>query len=115
MKKKGMKMYNDNGWKEEHTTQRFPRFKNGDSIQTRVTTLPDDLALGDWELHTLEDMKWNDNHQHPIKYCSRDIIKSIRWLMWQPAYAEHLIYAAQRSFNSDTPPKRLYTEMHTVD
>jgi hypothetical protein len=34
--------------------------------------------------------------------------------MRQQAYAEHLMYAQQRSFNSDTPPKRLYTEMHTV-
>jgi len=35
--------------------------------------------------------------------------------MRQPAYTEHLIFAPQRSFNSDTPPKRLYTELHTVD
>jgi len=35
--------------------------------------------------------------------------------MRQPAYTEHLIYAPQLCFNSDTPPKRLYTEMHTAD
>jgi len=80
-----------------------------------MASMPDDLALGEWELHTLEDMRWDDNHQHPIKYCSRDIIKSMRWLMQQPAYAEDLINAPQRCFNRDTPPKRLYTEMHTVD
>jgi hypothetical protein len=60
-------------------------------------------------------MKWNDNHQHPIKYWSRDIIKIMRWLMRHPAYAKHLIYTPQRCFNSDTPPKRLYTEMHAAD
>ena len=35
--------------------------------------------------------------------------------MLQPTYAEDLIYAHQRCFASDTPPKRLYTEMHTAD
>jgi hypothetical protein len=35
--------------------------------------------------------------------------------MRQPAYAEHLMYATQRYFNSDMQPKRLYTEMHTAD
>ena len=75
----------------------------------------DDLALREWELYTLEDMKWNDNHQCPIKYWSRDIIKSMRWLMRQPANAEHRIHAPQRCFNSDTPPKCLNTEMHTAD
>jgi hypothetical protein len=77
-----------------------------------MACMADDLALGEWELHTLEDMRCNDNHLHPIKCWSRDIIKSMRWLMRQPAYAEHLIYTPQRCFNSDTPPKRLFTEMH---
>jgi hypothetical protein len=42
-------------------------------------------------------------------------MKGMRWMMWQPAYAEHVIYTPQHCFNSDTSPKRLYTEMHTVD
>jgi len=77
--------------------------------------MPGDQALGEWELHTLQDMRWNDNHQRPIKYWSRDIIKRMRWLMRQPAYPGHLIYAPRRCFNSDTPPKPLYTELHTAD
>jgi len=35
--------------------------------------------------------------------------------MRPPASAEHLIYAHQRCFNSNTPPKHLYNEMHPVD
>jgi len=35
--------------------------------------------------------------------------------MRQPANAAQLIYAAQHCFNSDMPPKRLYTEMETAD
>ena len=101
--------------KEANTALRLRSFKNGDSVQKLMSRMPDDLALGEWELHTLEDMKWNDNHQRDIKYWSRDIINSMRWLMRQPAYAEHLIYAPRCCLNRDTSPKRLYTEMHTAD
>ena len=73
-----------------------------------------DQALKEWEVHTLEHMKWNDNHQHTIKDWSRDIVESIRWLMCQLAYAELHIYTPQHCFNSDTPPKRLYTAMHSA-
>jgi len=81
MKKKGMMMYYDNMLKAENTTLHFPRFKNRNGVPQLVAGMPDDQALGEWELHTLEDIRWNDNHQRPIKYWSRDIIKCMRWLM----------------------------------
>jgi len=112
--KQNMKKYYDNMLKEEITALHFPCFTHGDSVQKCVASMPDDQALGEWELHTLMDMRCDNNPQHPIKYQSPHIIKSMRWLMWQLAYAENHIYSPQHCFHSDTLPKCLYTGMHTV-
>jgi hypothetical protein len=73
----GMKTYYDNMLKEGNTALHFRSFKNGDGVHKLMTSMPDDQALGEWELHTLEDMRWNDNHQRRIYYWSRDIIKTM--------------------------------------
>jgi len=59
--------YYNNVRKEENTALCFRSVKNVDAIQKLVDGMQDDQALKEWELHTLEDMRWNDNHQRPIK------------------------------------------------
>jgi hypothetical protein len=72
-----MKTHYDNVLKEENPAPHFPSFQNRDGVQKLVASMPDYQALREWELHTLKDIKWNVNHQCPIKYWSRDIIKSM--------------------------------------
>jgi len=47
-----MGMYYDNVLKKEETTLHFPNFKNRDGVQKLVAGMPDDQALGEWELHS---------------------------------------------------------------
>ena len=65
-----MKTYCDNVQKEENTALRFPSFKNADGVQKHVASMADDQSLREWELHTLEHLRWDDIHQHPIKCWS---------------------------------------------
>ena len=43
--------------KEENTALLFPSFKHRDGFQKLVASIPDDQAVGEKELHTLEDMR----------------------------------------------------------
>jgi len=110
-----MKTYYDSMLKGENTALHFPSFRNEDGVQKLVASMPDDLALGEWELHTFDDMKSNDNDQRANKYWSQDIIKSMRWVMRQPAFPGNHDYAPRHCCKSDTPQKRPNIEMHTAD
>ena len=71
--------------KEDNSALGFPSFRNGDVVLRVVGRMSNDQTLREWELYTLEEMRWNDNHKRAIEYWSLDIIKSRRRLMQQPA------------------------------
>jgi hypothetical protein len=81
MKKKRIETYYDNLMKAENTRLHFSSFKNGHCVRKLVATLQANQALREWDLHTLEELRWNDKHQCLVKSWSQDIMKRMRWLM----------------------------------
>jgi hypothetical protein len=63
IKKQGVKMYYDNMLKEKNAALQVRSFKMGDGVRNIMATVSADQAVGLWELHTLKDMGWTDNHQ----------------------------------------------------
>jgi len=57
IKNKGTKTYYDNMLKKYIPALHFLSFKNGDCIQKLMARIPNDQALGEWELYTLQDMR----------------------------------------------------------
>jgi hypothetical protein len=53
----GMKTYYDNLRKEDNTAQRFPSYNERDAVRELMASMPDNLPVGKWELHTPVDMK----------------------------------------------------------
>jgi hypothetical protein len=88
-------MYYNKVLMEENTSVHFQRFNSADGAQKLVARMLDDRPCMEWELQTLEDMRWKDNRQHPLKYCSRIIFQSIRRLMWQHAALGPPVYPQQ--------------------
>ena len=85
----------NNVLKAENTALLFQIFTNGNGVQKLVVRMPDDWAFGEWELPTFEDIRWNENHQRPIKYWIQVLIQGMRWLMRERAYGDHPIYTPQ--------------------
>jgi len=73
-----MNTHYDHMLKEVNMALCVPGLKYRDGIRKIMAGMPEDEPHRELELHTLEDMRWNDNHQCPIKYWSWHIITSMR-------------------------------------
>jgi len=88
--------------------------KSNYHLQKKIDQMEDGLGVDSWEKSRLENITWNEQHAGvPIEFWYRDIIERVKWLLRQPAYAEHLLYAPQQQF--DEHGRRVYGEMHTAD
>jgi hypothetical protein len=83
------------------------------AIKQRVDQMTDGLGHQSWQRRNTTGMQWNAAHPAPIEFYFRDILQCSRWLLQQPAYADHLVYAPERHFND--AGDRIYGEMHTGD
>jgi len=80
----------------------------------KIYQMEDGLGVDSLKKSWLENVTWNEQHsREPIEFWHRDIIECAKWLLRQPAYAEHLSYAPQQWF--DEQGRRVCGEMHTAD
>jgi len=69
-------------------------------LRKKIDQMEDGLGVDSWKKSQLKNITWNEQHtREPIKFWHRDIIECTKWLLRQPAYAEHLSYAPQRWFD----------------
>ena len=88
--------------------------KSNYCLRQKIDRMEDGLGASSWRISHLENIVWNAQHaKEPIKFWHRDIIECAKWLLKQPAYAEHLSYAHQQRF--EDKGRRIYGEMHTAD
>jgi hypothetical protein len=70
--------------------------KSNYHLWTKIDLMEDGLGVDSWEKSWLENITWNEQHaREPIEFWHRDIIECTKWLLRQPAYAEHLSYVPQ--------------------
>lgn len=86
--------------------------KSNYHLRRKIDCMQDGLGHGSWKKSTLS-MAWNEQHPDPIIFWHRDLIGCTKWILRQPAYKEHLVYAPVRSFN--TAGQRVYDEMCSAD
>ena len=51
--------------------------------------------------------------QRTLPFFFRNVLDSVRYLLWQIAYHDKLVYAPRREY--DQTGQRIYAEMHTAD
>ena len=84
--------------------------KSNYHLRQKIDRMEDGLGHGSWKKSELS-MAWNDEHPDDIPFWHRDVVECAKWLLWQPAYEDHLTYAPIHSFNDGG--QRVYDEMHT--
>lgn len=86
--------------------------KSNYHLRQKIDRMEDGLGHGSWKKSKLS-MAWNEQHPENIVFWHRNLIGCVKWILRQPAYKEHLVYAPVRSFND--AGHRIYDEMNTGD
>jgi hypothetical protein len=86
--------------------------KSNYHLRQKIDRMEDGLGHSSWRKSKLS-MAWNEQHPGNIVFWHRDLIGCAKWILRQPAYKEHLIYAPARSINN--AGHRVYDEMNTGD
>ena len=80
-------------------------FRSGHTCRKKMRAMVD---LPEWQRGTMDCHLQKDG-----SFYYRDLEDTVRYLVKQRAYAEHLVFTPSREF--DSSGDRIYTEMHTGD
>ena len=89
-----------------------------DKIKTRSELSKNKLKLLAHQLEPrLDRDAWREATVHfddrPTKYYYRNPLELVTYMLSQPAYKDHLVYAPVKEYNADG--ERIYSELHTGD
>ena len=86
--------------------------KSNYHLRQKIDRMEDGLGHRSWKKSKLC-MAWNEQPPDNIVFWHRSLIDCVKWILRQPAYKEHLVYAPVQLFNK--AGRRIYDEMNTGD
>jgi len=86
-------------------------FKSNYKLRQLINEMTDGLSLASWKLDEI-DVRTASGRPEKLQFYHREPLDVIRWLIGQPANAEHLVYAPVQQYAGS---RRIYSEMHTAD
>ena len=91
-----------------YTKKISTKMRSKDSMKALAHQLEPKLGTAAWKVGSV---RFEDDDS-PVTYYYRDPIELVAYILSQPAYSDHLVFAPVKEYQNGT---RIYSELHTGD